>query len=105
MIQKNALFYMANLEPEIGRMFRAYDSGKNEIADKFRDKSLQIVDTILESKEVKPAGREEWFGIRNLIAGYDKLDLYSRKVLENFGLPFSMKFMSQYAGGKALNTN
>ena len=96
MIKKDSYFYMANLDPEIARMFRALDAGKKENADMFRDKSLQIVDAVLASPEVKSSGREEWGVVRNLILGYDNLDSYSRKVLEKFGLPFSMKFMSQF---------
>ena len=88
---------MANFDPEIGRMYKAFDTGKKEVANQFRDKSVEIVDKILDFKNVKPAGREEWYTIRNLILGYDKLDAYSRKVLEKFGIPFSVKFMNQYS--------
>jgi hypothetical protein len=99
MIKKDSSFYMANLDPEIGRMFRAFDAKKYENADMFRDKSLQIVNAILISPEVKSSGREEWSAIRELIIGYNVLDSYSRKVLEKFGTPFSIKFMNQYSAG------
>ncbi|KKS45016.1 MAG: hypothetical protein UV08_C0011G0014 [Parcubacteria group bacterium GW2011_GWA2_42_18] len=96
MIKKNSLFYMANLSPEIGRMFRAHDSGKKEIADQARNRALKVVDSVLTSNEIKPAGREEWSATRNLIAGYDLLDAFARKILESFGRPFSIKFMNQF---------
>jgi hypothetical protein len=101
MLKKDSLFYMANFDPEIGRMFRAYDAGKKETADQFRDRSLKIIDTILNFTDVKPAGKEEWGTVRNLVEGYDKLDIYSRKVLGTFGQPFSIKFMNQYSAGMA----
>ncbi len=88
---------MANLDPEVGRIFRAHDAGKKEVADQARDRALKVVDSVLASPEIKPAGREEWSVVRNLILGYDKLDAYSRTVLEKFGLPFSLKFMRQYS--------
>ena len=87
---------MANLSPEIGRMFRAHDKGQKKTADTARDRALAITDTILGFSDVSLAGREEWTAARNLIEGYAMLDEYSRKVLENFGQPFSLKFMSQY---------
>jgi len=101
MLEKDSLFYMANLSPEIGRIFRAHDSGKKEIADQARDRALSVIDSVLKFPDVPPAGREEWSVIRNFILGYDKLDSYSRTILEKFGLPFSMKFMSKYNFNKA----
>lgn len=92
---------MANFSPEIERMFRAFDAGKKEVADSFRDRSIGIVDTILGFSDVAPAGREEWSAIHHLLEGYDRLDGDSRKVLESFGMPFSMKFMNQYSAGMA----
>src|SRR3989338_9381503 len=96
MIEKNALFYMANLYPEIGRLFSFYDSGKIEAANNAKNRALGIVDTILSFKEIIPAGREEWSVIKNFILGYDKLDAYERSILEKYAEPFSYKFMNQY---------
>jgi len=95
-MEKNSLFYMANLYPEIGRMFSYYDSGKKEAGDNAKIRALSIVDMILSFKNVKPAGREEWSVIRNLILGYDKLDNDMRIILEKYAQPFSLKFMNQY---------
>ncbi len=77
-------------------MFRAYDKGKKDVADKFRDISLKIINTILNFPEVSSAGKEEWNTVRNLMEGYDKLDPYSREILEKYGMPFPEKFMNQY---------
>ena len=96
-MEKNSLFYMANLYPEIGRMFSFYDSGKKEAGDNAKNRALNIVDTILSFKDIKPAGREEWSVIKNLILGLDKLDSYERTILEKYSQPFSFKFMNQYA--------
>ncbi|MEN9582230.1 MAG: hypothetical protein RL641_184 [Candidatus Parcubacteria bacterium] len=101
MIEKNALFYMANLYPEIGRLFSAFDSGKKEVADLAKDRALKVVDSVLAAPDVSKAGREEWSTVRNLIEGYAVLDVYSRQVLEKFGQPFSEKFMKQYSAGMA----
>ncbi len=96
-MEKNSLFYMANLYPEIGRMFSFYDSGKTEAAQNAQKRSLDIANTILGFKDIKPAGREEWSVIKNLILGFDKLDSYERKILERYAEPFSYKFMNQYS--------
>ncbi len=95
-MEKNALFYMANLYPEIGRLFSFYDSGKIEAAHNAKIRALGIVDTILSFRDVKPAGREEWAVIKNFILGYDKLDTQERNILERYAEPFSYKFMRQY---------
>lgn len=96
MIEKNALFYMANLYPEIGRLFVFFDSNKIEAADNAKIRALGIVDKILFFRDIKPAGREEWSVIKNFILGYDKLDAYERTILEKYAEPFSYKFMNQY---------
>ncbi len=95
-MEKNSLFYMANLYPEIGRLFSFFDSNKIEAANNAKIRSLGIVDHILSFKDIKPAGREEWSVIKNFILGYDKLDTYERNILEKYAEPFSYKFMKQY---------
>ncbi|MCE9585154.1 hypothetical protein K8Q94_00835 [Candidatus Nomurabacteria bacterium] len=96
-MEKNALFYMANLYPEIGRLFSFYDSGKIEAVQNAQKRSLDIVDKILSfNEEIKPAGREEWNVIRNFILAFDKLDSEERNILEKYAEPFSYKFMNQY---------
>jgi len=91
---------MANLYPEIGRMFSFYDSGKKEALDNAKIRALNIVDTILSFKDIKPAGREEWSVIKNFILGLDKLDSYERTILEKYAEPFSFKFMNQYTSSQ-----
>lgn len=98
MLEKNALFYMANMYPEIGRMFRAHTSGKKDIADQARDRALTIANEILAARDIKPAGREEWFVIKNMLLGYELLDDFERTILERYAEPFSYKFMGQYTG-------
>ena len=46
-MEKNSLFYMANLYPEIGRLFSFHDSGKIEAANNSKERALNIVDNIL----------------------------------------------------------
>ncbi|OGI59471.1 hypothetical protein A3C60_01500 [Candidatus Nomurabacteria bacterium RIFCSPHIGHO2_02_FULL_37_45] len=96
MIEKNSLFYMANLYPEIGRLFSFLDSNKMEAADNAKIRALKIVDHILSFKDIKPAGREEWSVIKNFILGYNKLDPFERIILEKYAEPFSYKFMLKY---------
>ncbi|HAE36966.1 MAG: hypothetical protein UR85_C0009G0025 [Candidatus Nomurabacteria bacterium GW2011_GWF2_35_66] len=95
-MEKNSLFYMANLYPEIGRMFSYYDSGKKEAGDNAKKRALNIVDTILTFRDIKPAGREEWSVIKNFILGFDELDSFEKTILEKYSEPFSYKFMNQY---------
>ena len=95
-MEKNSLFYMANLHPEIGRLFSFYDSNKTEATENAQARSLSIVDQILSFRDIKPAGREEWNVIKNFILGYDKLDKYERSILEKYAEPFSYKFMLEY---------
>ena len=92
-MEKNSLFYMANLYPEIGRLFSFLDSNKIEAANNAKIRALGIVDKILSFKDIKPAGREEWSVIKNFILGYDKLNSYERTILEKYAEPFSYKFM------------
>ena len=96
-MEKNSLFYMANLYPEIARLFSFLDSNKIEAAINAKNRALGIVDKILSFKDIKPAGREEWSVIKNFILGYDKLDKYERNILEKYAEPFSYKFMNQYS--------
>lgn len=96
MIEKDSLFYMANLYPEIGRLFSFFDSGKIEAAENAKNRALSIVDKILFFKDIKPAGREEWSVIKNFILGYNKLDKYERSILEKYAEPFAYKFMLGY---------
>lgn len=93
MFEKNTLFYAANVEPEIARMFKAHDQGNTDAALKFKTRTLEMIAKILSLREISPAGREEWFAIQNLVSGYDNLDPFPRQVLLSFGRPFSEKFM------------
>ena len=95
-MEKNSLFYMANLYPEIGRLFSFFDSNKVQAAENAKIRALDIVNHILSFRDVKPAGREEWSVIKNLILGYDKLDAYERTILEKYAEPFSYKLMLKY---------
>lgn len=98
-MQKNSLFYMANLYPEIGRLLSFFDSNKMEAAHNAQIRALGIVDKILSFKgEIKPAGREEWNVIKNFILGFETLDEYERNILEKYAQPFSYKFMKAYSG-------
>lgn len=97
MFEKNTLFYAANVEPEIARMFKAHDQGNTDSALKFKTRTLDMVSKILSLREISPAGREEWFVVQNLVLGFDKLDSFSRQVLLSFGKPFSEKFTRQFS--------
>ncbi|MDP2789260.1 MAG: hypothetical protein Q8O46_04440 [bacterium] len=96
-MEKNSLFYMANLYPEIDRLFSFFDSKKIEAANNAKTRALGIVDKILSFRDIKPAGREEWNVIKNFILGYDKLDSFERNILEKYAEPFSYKFMTEYS--------
>ncbi len=87
---------MANLYPEIGRLFSFFDSNKIEAANNAKIRALGIVDQILSFRDIKPAGREEWNVVKNFILGYDKLNKDERIILEKYAEPFSFKFMRQY---------
>lgn len=95
-MEKNALFYMANLYPEISRMFLFLDSKKIEAANNAQIRALNIIDNILSFKDIKPGGREEWSVVKNFILGFDKLNRYERNILERYAEPFSYKFMRFY---------
>ena len=95
MFEKNTLYYAANIEPEIARMFKAHYQGNTDTALNFKTRTLVMISKILSLHEISMAGREEWFAIQNLVMGYDKLDSFSRHVLLSFGKPFSEKFMHQ----------
>lgn len=95
-MEKNSFFYMANLYPEIGRLFSFFDSGKIEAANNAKIRALDIVDHITSFRDIKPAGREEWHVIKNFILGFDKLNAYERNILEKYTEPFAYKYMLTY---------
>ncbi|MBI3458708.1 hypothetical protein HY061_00370 [Candidatus Azambacteria bacterium] len=96
-MEKNSLFYMANLYPEIGRLLSFYDKNLTEAADNAQNRALGIIDKILSFHDIPPAGREEWHVLKNFIIGYKVLDPYERKILEKYAEPFALKFMAQYS--------
>lgn len=96
-MEKNSLFYMVNLYPEIGRLFSFLDSNKVEASKNAQIRALGIVDKILSFRDVPPAGREEWSVIKNFILGCDKLNKNERIILEKYAEPFSYKFMNNYS--------
>ena len=98
-MQKNSLFYMANLYPEIGRMFSFYNSNKIEAFENSKKRALDIVENILSFRDIIPAGREEWNVIKNFILGFEKLDSFEQSILEKYSEPFSYKFMNSYTRG------
>lgn len=95
-MEKNSLFYMANLYPEIGRIFSFFDSNKIEAAENAKIRALDIMDKILSFHEIIPGGREEWNVIKNFILGYNKLTVEERIILEKYAEPFAYKFMKKY---------
>ena len=95
-MQKDALFYMANLHPEIERMFSFYKEGKIEASQNAKKRALGILEHIMGSEEIKPAGREEWNVIKNFILGFENLNDYEQKILSRYAEPFASKFMNNY---------
>ncbi len=95
-MEKNSLFYMANLYPEIGRLFDFYNSGKTEALQNAQKRSLDIVEKILSFRDVRPAGREEWCVIKNFLLGFAVLGEEEKTILKKYAEPFSYKFMSLY---------
>jgi hypothetical protein len=93
MIDKNSyLYYAANFEPEVARLFRAHDA-KNAVAEKsFLDSTLATIASIVSASDISAAGREEWGVMRQLVEGYTSLDETTRKMVLAFGTPFSMRF-------------
>ena len=110
----NSIQYkMANFSGEVARMIKAYDMNKLEIAEKFKDNAVGIANEACTSKEVSSAGREEWYTIKNMLEGYQQIDIqfkeektnkeekdyeyfssmkYIREVLLKFGEPFAIAF-------------
>ena len=86
---------MANVEPEISRMFRAFDSGNTENANKFRDRTITMIDSALSFPDISAGGHTEWTTLRLMINNYNKLDPYARKLVLSYGIPFSIKFAKQ----------
>jgi len=95
-MEKNALFYMANLHPEIERMLSFHEQGKTEASQNAQKRSLDIIERILSFKDIKPAGREEWNLIKNFILGLENLDDYEKTILSRYAEPFAFKFMNSY---------
>ncbi len=93
-MQKNILFYQANFDPEINRLLAALEKKDEKYTQIFKDKSLKIVQEIL-NLSIKNAEKEEWSTIFNLITDIDFTNAEERRILSTYGVPFSNKFMSQ----------
>ncbi len=78
-------------------MFAAFDRGHLDTAENFKKRAEDMIGKILSLGEISPAGREEWFALRNLVAGYDLLDAESRQIVLSFATPFSQKYMQQFS--------
>ena len=56
-----------------GECFHIMILVKKKSYRKCKNRALGMVDVILSFKDIKPAGREEWYVVKNFILGYDKL--------------------------------
>ena len=79
----NSIQYkMANFSGEVARMIKAYDMNKLEVAEKFKDNAVSIANEACTSKEVSFAGKEEWYTIKNLLEGYQQIDIQFKEESE-----------------------
>lgn len=90
-MQKDILFYQANFEPELNRLLQAEKSGDLKFILLFKNKTLKIVDEILKLSN-NFAEKEEWFSIRNIVADIEHTDENVKKIISNYGIPFSNKY-------------
>ncbi|MBI1975700.1 MAG: hypothetical protein HYS59_01720 [Candidatus Vogelbacteria bacterium] len=99
MLIKDALFYMANAHPEIGRMADAEQEGDLRRANNARMRILDIIDCILSFDTISFAAREEWSAVRNLIQAYEMLSIFEQSIVKNYAEPFAFKFMRKLECG------
>ncbi len=90
-MQKDILFYQANFEPEVNRMLQAEKKEEEKYFLLFKNKTLKIVDQILNLSKSFPE-KEEWFCVRNIIENIEFTDESTKKIILNYGIPFSNKF-------------
>ncbi len=90
-MKKNLLFYQANFEPEVNRAIDAFSVGNQKHFEFFKNKTLKIVDEIL-NFSTSFVEKEEWYVVRNLTENIPHILDEEREILRNYGNPFSMKF-------------
>ena len=95
MLEKNKLFYQANFDPEVNRMLKALESNKESDYKIFKDKTLNIVNKILEFSDL-PAEQEEWSAVYNLVDQSEYINSEERQILCKYGIPFSDKYMQSF---------
>jgi hypothetical protein len=86
------LYHAANFEPEVARLARAYATNDLTKVALFKQKTLDIVDRILSSPDISPAGKEEWGVVSRLVNMFESNDASINNLLSTYGTPFSMRF-------------
>jgi len=95
-MKQNGDFYMANVYPEVGRLFEYHKNGDEVGASRSYERALKVVGSVLSSCDVPTYGKEEWWTLRNLISSYKVVTEQEKNIIFSFVEPFSCRFMKNY---------
>lgn len=94
--ERNSLFYAANFDPEVNRLFKSVQTGDVQKINMFKKVTLQTVENLLQGNDLSQGGKSEWSHIKDMVSNFENLDSGDQKFLCNYGAPFSYLFAKTY---------
>ena len=101
-MERTTLFLMANLGSEVSRLLSAIERGDAEMTESCKDRSLKIIDQVVEFPEMKKREVETSI-LREVIDGLATQDSKSKvksEDLRNYFNHFGIRFMNSRAVSK-----
>jgi hypothetical protein len=94
MQQRSSTFYIANLGPELGRFFAFQKKGDTLQAQSAKERSLQIIETVIASPDMTKNGIAEFLIMKSLVLNIENLDSSFATSLPQYCMPFAYKLMN-----------
>jgi len=90
--ERSSLFYAANFDPEVNRLFKSVQTGDVQRINMFKKVTLQTVENLLQDRNLSRGGWAEWVQVKDMVSNFENLDPGDQKFLCNYGAPFSYLF-------------
>lgn len=91
-MQKNYLFYLANLAPELGRISHFYEQGKGDEGSRAQSRAVDIITSALSDTQLSPSGRAELTQLQHLVAAAHALPTSFSSACTRYALVFAERF-------------
>lgn len=92
---RDSLFYAANFDPEVNRLFKSVQAGDEERMKMFKKITLHTVDNLLKDENLSPGGKYEWKMVQDMVHNFENLNPNQQDLLCRYGAPFSYLFSKQ----------